>query len=156
MKELIQKIKNETTVRPYSLHGYGHWERVAEYARFIAAHEEVNEHILGLFAYFHDCRRLSDGTDPEHGPRAAKYIQTFPKNLLKLEEADIERLMFACRYHTYEVATDDLTIKACWDSDRLDLGRVGIRPDPKRLFTQTAVDLAAGRMEMGLTSVPDR
>ena len=26
----------------------------------------------------------------------------------------------------------------CWDADRLDLGRVGIRPDPRRLFTAAA------------------
>jgi uncharacterized protein len=26
----------------------------------------------------------------------------------------------------------------CWDADRLDLGRVGIRPDPARLCNEAA------------------
>ena len=45
-----------------------------------------------------------------------------------------------------DLTTDDLTVMACWDADRLDLGRVGIRVDPKRLFTTTAQDILAGRI----------
>ena len=32
----------------------------------------------------------------------------------------------------------DITVQTCWDADRLDLGRVGIRPDPRRLCTAAA------------------
>jgi uncharacterized protein len=32
------------------------------------------------------------------------------------------------------------TIQACWDADRLDLGRVGTTPDPARLWTAAARD----------------
>lgn len=32
----------------------------------------------------------------------------------------------------------DITVQTCWDADRLDLGRVGIRPDPDRLCTSAA------------------
>jgi len=32
----------------------------------------------------------------------------------------------------------DLTIQTCFDSDRLDLGRVGTRPDPALLCTEAA------------------
>jgi uncharacterized protein len=28
------------------------------------------------------------------------------------------------------------TIGTCWDADRLDLGRVGARPDPKYMSTE--------------------
>ena len=34
----------------------------------------------------------------------------------------------------------DATVLTCWDADRLDLGRVGIRPDPKYLCTPAARD----------------
>jgi uncharacterized protein len=34
----------------------------------------------------------------------------------------------------------DITIQTCWDADRLDLGRVGIVPDPARLCTVAARD----------------
>ena len=32
----------------------------------------------------------------------------------------------------------DITIQTCWDSDRLELGRVGIKPLPERLCTEFA------------------
>jgi uncharacterized protein len=31
-------------------------------------------------------------------------------------------------------------VQTCWDADRLDLGRVGKRPDPRRLCTPAARD----------------
>jgi len=31
-------------------------------------------------------------------------------------------------------------VQTCWDSDRLDLGRVGIQPRPERLCTAAAQD----------------
>ena len=34
------------------------------------------------------------------------------------------------------------TLAVCLDADRLDLGRVGITPDPLRLSTSTARDIA--------------
>jgi uncharacterized protein len=35
----------------------------------------------------------------------------------------------------------DATLQACWDADRLDLGRVGITPSPRRLCTDAARSL---------------
>ena len=32
----------------------------------------------------------------------------------------------------------DITIQTCWDSDRLEFGRVGIKPSPERLCTEFA------------------
>jgi uncharacterized protein len=32
----------------------------------------------------------------------------------------------------------DITIQTCWDSDRLDLGRVGVTPHPSRLCSEAA------------------
>ncbi|WP_165229984.1 hypothetical protein [Aquisphaera insulae] len=50
------------------------------------------------------------------------------------------------------------TIRICWDSDRLDLGPVGIEPDPEWLGTEAARDpeilkWADGRATFGV--VPD-
>jgi uncharacterized protein len=40
--------------------------------------------------------------------------------------------------HTRWHDPGDATVLACWDADRLDLGRVGIRPVPHRLCTAPA------------------
>ncbi len=36
----------------------------------------------------------------------------------------------------------DITVQTCWDADRLDLGRVGITPNPRWLCTACAKDPA--------------
>jgi len=47
-------------------------------------------------------------------------------------------LKIACEGHGDGLMDADITVQTCWDADRLDLGRVGITPDPSRLCT-TAV-----------------
>ena len=43
--------------------------------------------------------------------------------------------------HTDVHTTGDATLLACWDADRLDLGRVGITPRPDLLCTDAAREL---------------
>jgi uncharacterized protein len=156
MQHIIDRILKDTAVRGSSIHGQCHWDRVANFGRAIAEHESVDLRIILLFAYFHDSQRLSDGSDPQHGPRAAEYVRQLPPGLVALDPIDIDRLVFACRYHTHEIPTEDITIHACWDADRLDLGRAGITPDPARLFTETAKQIATacGRKMSYITSRP--
>lgn len=147
MNKIIQKILADTTVHWGSIHGIGHWKRVAGYGCFLSKHEKVEERILVLFGYFHDCKRHSHGSDPEHGSRAAEYLLTYSPEELGLSEQEQHRLAVACKYHTCELDTTDLSIKACWDCDRLDIGRLGIKTDPNRLFTKTAKRIAVGRLK---------
>ena len=44
----------------------------------------------------------------------------------------------ACKYHSDGLVEGDITVQTCWDSDRLELGRVGIKPSPQRLCTEFA------------------
>ena len=60
----------------------------------------------------------------------------------------------ACDGHTHERTHPDITIQTCGDSDRLDLGRVGITPHPSRLCTDVAkrvetIEWADGRASVG-------
>ena len=45
----------------------------------------------------------------------------------------------ACARHTDGLTDGDVTIQTCWDADRLDLGRVGKTPNPRRLCTAAAI-----------------
>ncbi|MEO0415706.1 MAG: hypothetical protein AAF226_12240, partial [Verrucomicrobiota bacterium] len=49
---------------------------------------------------------------------------------------------YACKWHTDQTHCSDITIGACWDSDRLDLGRVGLIPDSRYLNTILAKEIA--------------
>ncbi|MCP3900702.1 MAG: hypothetical protein GY707_13420 [Desulfobacteraceae bacterium] len=141
MDKIIKKIKQGLHVPSGSIHAESHWNRVAAFGELIAEKEKLNKHLIKLFAYFHDSKRFTDGTDPNHGHRAAEYIKTFTLNELGINKKEQEQLIFACRYHTYEEKTEDRDILACWDSDRLDLPRAGIVIDPDRLFTKTAKNI---------------
>ena len=61
-------------------------------------------------------------------------------------------LLHACRRHSDGLTEGDITVQTCWDADRLDLGRIGIRPDPNRLCTPaakepTVIEWAIGRSQ---------
>jgi uncharacterized protein len=47
-------------------------------------------------------------------------------------------LGFACEEHTNGGVGRDPTVGVCWDADRLNLRRVGIKPAPRLLSTGTA------------------
>ncbi len=120
------------------IHGLAHWERVLENGVYLAKHSGGDVLICSLFAFLHDCCRESEGSDPEHGARAAEFAKTLRGGILKLEDERFELLRYACEHHEKGRLSEDPTIGACWDADRLDLGRVGRRPNRRFLSTERA------------------
>ncbi len=59
---------------------------------------------------------------------------------LGLENAELDCLVEACRYHSCGFISSEATLASCWDADRLELGRVGIFPSAERLCTELARD----------------
>ena len=126
-----------------ALHGIRHWDRVYENGQKLLT-PDTNPLVIGLFAYLHDSCRIDDGEDLYHGKRAADWIETLRGTYLKdVSNEEIELLQEACRLHTTELKTANPTIDACFDSDRLDLWRVGIIPDPARLATEKGKEIAS-------------
>ena len=125
-----------------ALHGIRHWDRVYENGQKLLT-PDTNPLVIGLFAYLHDSCRIDDGEDLYHGKRAADWIETLRGTYLKdVSNEEIELLQEACRLHTTELKTGNPTIDACFDSDRLDLWRVGVIPDPARLATEKGKEIA--------------
>jgi uncharacterized protein len=122
-------------------HGIDHWVRVERNGLWLAGQlPGVDTLVMRCFSALHDCQRHDDGYDPEHGPRAARFIEEMS---LALEADQLDRLLTAVRTHTYDwILQEDLTIQVCHDADRLDIGRVGIRPHPKFFYTAPAKALA--------------
>ncbi len=117
-------------------HGISHWERV-ECNGLLLATPDCDVTVIRLFAYLHDSCRVDDSYDEEHGLRAAKMIEDLRKTLLKdLTEEQFRLLQEACRLHNSTHRTGNPTIDACFDADRLDLGRVDIIPRPKKMATK--------------------
>ena len=137
-KKLYQKILCDCTVNVKGVHGVSHWVRVLKNGIYISEKEHLPNKVIMCFALLHDSQRLNDDEDPMHGRRAAEYALKIRKSYLNMSDEEFEQLQFACVYHTHSENTEDKVIHACWDSDRLDLGRVGITPDPCYLNTLTA------------------
>jgi uncharacterized protein len=126
------------------IHGPGHWLRVLENGRILAAMTPgADPALVELFALLHDSQRLDEDGDRGHGERAAAYICTLATNgMLDLSPERLEVLAAACARHERGEVSADPTIGCCWDADRLELARLGRRPIARLLSTVTARDPA--------------
>lgn len=121
------------------IHGVAHWGRVRANGLRLAALTGARTDVVEAFAFLHDSCREDDSGDPDHGERAADFAEyLMARQVLRLDAAGMELLTMACRWHSLGAVLDDITVSVCWDADRLDLGRIGIRPDPARLCTDAA------------------
>jgi uncharacterized protein len=149
---IIHEILDSYSLPLRGYHGVVHWARVLENGRRLAAATGARIEVVTLFALFHDSRRINENSDFGHGHRGANYARSLRGKLVHLDDADFHLLFEACRLHTDGLTHGDITLQVCWDADRLDLGRVGITPDPDLLCTDAARDLidwAHGRASLG-------
>lgn len=128
-----------------SCHGPEHWRRVEENGLLLAKETGADITVVRLFALFHDCRRENEFTDPDHGKRGADFARELRAVHFPIPDTQFDLLETACIWHTEATLHRDPTIGTCWDADRLDLGRVGIIPDPKFMSTGPGKRLALVR-----------
>ena len=96
--------------------------------------------MVELFAVFHDACRINEHIDHQHGLRGAELAAQWRGECFDLSDDDFSRLYDACSYHTDGQMSDDPIVQVCWDSDRLDLGRVRITPLRSRLSMAAGMD----------------
>jgi uncharacterized protein len=147
-KILIPYLKEQFKLDWLGYHGIRHWARVLTNGMILNEFENGHEDIICLFALLHDHQRWDEGVDQYHGPRAADVLKDLNGRFFTLDPSELAVLDFAIRHHSDGLTLDysdptnmwSRTIKICWDADRLDLGRVGTRPNPRFLCTDTAKD----------------
>ena len=121
------------------LHGPDHWHRVSYHAVAASRALGISPLVPHVFALVHDSQREHDGFDLEHGPRAAQFIRERRHDLFDfLDDEQIDHLTLACTEQSNGVTEGPAYVQACWDADRLDLGRVGVCPEPRYLCTDYA------------------
>lgn len=141
---LISKVVSEAKLSGSSIHGVHHWQTVERNGVYLCQFNAADEEVVRLFALFHDSMRLNEGSDPEHGLRAAHYIKTIVEQIF-LKPKQIDNLCTACLTHTHGSEAPNETVGTCWDADRLDLRRVGIQPHADYLTTEEAKRVATER-----------
>jgi uncharacterized protein len=136
--KLIKTILSGYELPWDGIHGITHWARVMENGLLLAEQNGADSEIVVLFAIFHDCKRHNESRDNGHGKRGGDFASTLRGDLLTLDDHRFDLLYYACSNHTAGETEGDITVKTCWDSDRLDLYRVKIKTDPNRLCTEYA------------------
>lgn len=136
---LMREVRQQFRLDWHGIHGAPHWARVRFHGVALARATNVDIRIPTYFAVLHDSQRVNDDRDPDHGLRAAEYAAWLRnRGLVDLDDEAFGLLQQACRGHSDGLIEADLRVLVCWDADRLDLGRVGIYPDPRRLCTPLA------------------
>jgi len=139
---LVESVTKQYHGSIYSVHGPADWKRVEQNGLLLATKTGADINVVRLFALFHDSRRLNDGTDEGHGARGADYAAELRGKHYDLDDAAFALLHEACTWHTDRDFSNDATIGTCWDADRLDLGRVGMIPNPKFMSTDFGREIA--------------
>jgi uncharacterized protein len=138
LKSIVCTILQEYVLPRDGTHGVHHWARVLQNGLRLAEETGADVEVVQLFALFHDSRRVNEGVDDGHGRRGARLAASLHGRLFTLSNDRFQLLHDACARHTDGETEADVTIQTCWDSDRLDLGRVYILPNPQRLCTPAA------------------
>jgi uncharacterized protein len=137
-KAILHEILRGYVLPVRGHHGVLHWARVRENGLRLAEATGADVEVVTLFALFHDSCRVNEARDDGHGQRGAELARHLRGSLVHLDDSRFEELFDACRLHTDGLTEGPPTLLACWDADRLDLGRVSITPRPKRLCTGAA------------------
>jgi uncharacterized protein len=88
----------------------------------------------------HVIKELQCDPNSIHGPGHWRRVEQNALNIAASNGAIVEvveLLQKACSWHTRGKLSEDPTIGACWDADRLDLTRIG--ETPKARFMSTAL-----------------
>lgn len=138
-QQLIKVLKEHFVLDWQGVHGAPHWARVRENGLRLAGQNGANPRVVELFSFIHDSCRINEWQDEDHGFRAGIFAQSLAKtSVISLSDDELELLVHACNGHSMGLVHVDISIATCWDADRLDLGRVGIKPDPIKLCTAAA------------------
>ena len=131
--KLLKEVVGQLKINQRGDHGPSHWARVLHHGLVIGERVGADLEVVKLFAFLHDSQRHNEYRDPNHGRRAAQYAQTLNHVFFEVSEAQMALLVEAMEGHSEGAVHSDPTIQTCWDADRLDLGRVGIKPEKEFL-----------------------
>jgi uncharacterized protein len=143
---LLDAIRGEFSLDWEGHHGANHWGRVRHHALAIARARGAHLLVVELFAFLHDSQRRDEWRDPKHGDRGAEYARSLQGRFFELSAKALSHLTHAICHHSGGEVSTDATIQSCWDADRLDLGRVGIKPAAEYLSPEASsrIDFAYG------------
>lgn len=141
--ELIETAREDVRVRPVDDMHYGdaHWRVTAAIGLYLTRRlPATNPAIVMAFAILHDSQRFDRLADPTHGARAAQVARLSAPLRGLMDADDVARVMEACQFHSGGLVSQDPTIGACWDADRLAMVQRGRVPHAAYMSTNMCRD----------------
>jgi uncharacterized protein len=132
-KGLLDEVLSQFRISTDGVHGPSHWARVRHHGLAVGVEVCADLLVVELFAFLHDSQRRNEFEDDLHGERAAEYAASMNRRFFDLQDTQLTQLVNAIRFHSDGDIHQCSTIQTCWDADRLDLGRVGIKPSARFL-----------------------
>jgi uncharacterized protein len=132
-KGLLDEVLSQFRISKDGVHGPSHWARVRHHGMIVGKAVGADLLVVELFAFLHDSQRRNEFEDEFHGERAAEFAASMNHRYFDLEATQLTKLVSAIRSHSDGDVHQCSTIQTCWDADRLDLGRVGIKPSARYL-----------------------
>ena len=136
---ILHTVLEDYTLPWNGFHGVAHWARVLENGLRLA--EEIGCRHRGGPALCRAARLPAVQRAPRPGARPARCGARAVASGRRISSSPISTsgcCIAPALGHTHERTHPDVTIQTCWDADRLDLGRVGMMPDPRYLSTEIA------------------
>jgi len=152
-----------------SCHGPDHWIRVYNNAMLLADDEgwlegrySVCRDALYWASLFHDSMRINEYDDDGHGGRGAAHLTRYYLSEVSYDGDQDDVLSMAvscCALHTDLMPDNEAllcahlsdmemaVVRLFCDADRLDLDRLGYKPDPNRMFTHAGKERAVNLEE---------
>ena len=110
-KQLLKAILDQFKISRNGVHGPAHWARVRYHGLMIGAECGADLHVVELFAFLHDSKRLNEYSDPDHGARAADYATSLNGSFFTLNANQLDLLCKAMRGHSGGQVHRDPTIQ---------------------------------------------
>ena len=86
ISKVLKAVLEDYSLPLDGFHGVAHWARVLENGRRLASETGANIEVVSLFAVLHDSRRINEGSDPDHGLRAAEFAAGIRGKVFDLED----------------------------------------------------------------------
>jgi uncharacterized protein len=150
--ELLAHLRQQLSIDWFGHHGIAHWARVRVNGLMLATETDANPHVVELFAFFHDSRRVNEHVDDGHGTRGAALARRLKGRFFDATDDEMDLLQVACDHHSDGMTQGNTTVLTCWDADRLDLGRVGITP--RAIYLCTAMAKQESTLQVARCRIP--
>ncbi len=119
LEKVMPRIAKITKQSQFGYHGLEHTEQVVLFGIAYALAENVRPLPVILACALHDCARTHDKYDEKHGPACEPIARAFLKrHRFDLTDVEIEKIIYAVKYHTTGCRAPSDIAACLWDADR--------------------------------------